>query len=58
MFGPTDGMGWGEEKVSLSNAQYIADGLVDFMNTRGYTTFYIEVLGMSDGVVTIRFYRG
>ena len=58
MFGPTDGMGWGEEKVSLSNAQYIADGLVDFMNTRGYTTFYIEVLGTSNGETTIIVYRG
>lgn len=57
MFGPTAGAGWGEEKVSLSNAQQIANGLVDFMNTLGYNTFYIEVLGMSDGVVTIRFYR-
>ena len=57
-WGPTGGMGWGEEKVSLSNAQYIADGLVDYMSSSGYTMFYIEVLGMSDGVVTIRFYRG
>lgn len=57
-WGPNAGMGWGEEKVSLSNAQYIADGLVDFMRSSGYTMFYIEVLGMSDGVVTIRFYRG
>lgn len=57
-WGPTGGMGWGEEKVSLSNAQYIADGLVDYMRSSGYTMFYIEVLGMSDGVVTIRFYRG
>ena len=58
MFGPTDGMGWGQEKVSLSNAQYIADGLVDFMNTRGYTMFYIEVLGTSNGETTIIVYRG
>lgn len=57
MFGPTAGAGWGEEKVSLSNAQYIANGLVDYMNSSGYNAFYIEVLGMSDGVVTIRFYR-
>ncbi len=58
MFGPTDGMGWGEEKVSLSNAQQIANGLVDFMNTRGYTTFYIEVVDMSNGVVTLKIYKG
>ncbi len=57
-WGPDAGMGWGEEKVTLSNAQYIADGLVDYMNSSGYNMFYIEVVGMSDGVVTLRFYRG
>ena len=58
MFGPTGGMGWGEEKVSLSNAQYIADGLVDYMSSSGYTMFYIEVLGTSNGKTTIIVYRG
>lgn len=57
-WGPNAGMGWGEEKVSLSNAQYIADGLVDYMSSSGYTMFYIEVLGTSNSETTIRFYRG
>lgn len=57
-WGPTGGMGWGEEKVSLSNAQYIADGLVDYMSSSGYTMFYIEVLGTSNGKTTIIVYRG
>ena len=58
MFGPDVGMGWGEEKVTLSNAQQIANGLVDFMNTRGYNTFYIEILGTSNGETTLRVYNG
>ena len=57
-WGPTAGAGWGEEKVSLSNAQYIADGLVDYMSSSGYTMFYIEVLGTSNGETTIIVYRG
>lgn len=58
MFGPDVGMGWGEETVTLSNAQQIANGLVDFMNTRGYNTFYIEILGTSNGETTLRVYNG
>ena len=57
-WGPTAGMGWGEEKVSLSNAQHIANGLIDYMNSSGYNIFYIEVLGTLNGETTIKFYRG
>ena len=57
-WGPNAGMGWGQEKVSLSNAQYIADGLIDYMRSSGYTMFYIEVLETSNGETTIVVYRG
>lgn len=58
MFGPTDGMSWGDGHCTLDGAISEAENMIAFMNTRGYNVFYIEVLGMSDGVVTIRFYRG
>ena len=58
MFGPTAGMGWGENSCTLEGATNEAMNLIEFMNIRGYDTFYIEVVGMSNGVVTFRFYRG
>lgn len=57
-WGPTGGCGYGDVNATLSNAQEKANALVDFMNVTGYNMFYIEVIGMSDDVVTIRFYRG
>ena len=57
MFGPTAGAGWGDGHCTLDGAVAEAENMIAFMNTRGYNAFYIEVLGMSNGVVTIRFYR-
>ena len=58
MFGPTDGMGWGDMTATLETAPTKAASLVEYMNSSGYTTFYIEVVEMSDGVVTLRCYTG
>lgn len=58
MFGPTDGMGWGEGHCTLDNATNEAMNLIEFMNTRGYDTFYIEIVGTSNGKITYIFYRG
>ena len=55
--GPTAGAGWGDGTCTLDGAVSEAESMIEFMRMRGYNTFYIEVLGMSDGVVTIRFYR-
>lgn len=55
--GPTAGAGWGENSCTLEGATNEAMNLIEFMNMRGYNTFYIEVVSMSDGVVTFRFYR-
>ena len=51
-------MGWGEETVTMSNVQDIANGLIEYMNSSNYNTFYIEVLGTTNNKTTIRFYRG
>ena len=58
MFGPTDGMGWGDMTATLETAPTKAASLVEYMNSSGYTAFYIEVVGMSNGVVTLRCYTG
>ncbi len=57
MFGPTAGAGWGDITTTFSEAQESANNLVNFMNVRGYNAFYIEVIGMSNGVVTLRIYN-
>ena len=57
-WGPTGGMGWGQVTTTLSTAQTDASEAVDFMNTCGYTMFYIEVVDMSNGVVTLKIYKG
>lgn len=57
-WGPTGGAGWGENSCTLEGATNEAMNLIEFMNMRGYTMFYIEVVGTSNGVVTFRFYRG
>ncbi len=57
-WGPTAGAGWGEGHCTLDGAVAEAESMIVFMNIRGYNTFYIEALGISnDGVVTYRFYR-
>ena len=58
MFGPTDGMGWGDMTATLETAPTKAASLVEYMHSSGYTMFYIEVVGMSNGVVTLRCYTG
>ena len=58
MFGPTDGMGWGEGHCTLDSAVAEAESMISFMNTCGYNVFYIEILGTSNGETTIKFYRG
>ncbi len=57
-WGSNGGMGYGDVNVSLSNVQEKANASVDFMNVTGYNMFYIEVIGMSDSVVTLRLYKG
>ena len=58
MFGPTDGMGWGDMTATLETAPTKAASLVEYMNSSGYTAFYIEVVDTSNGVVTLRCYTG
>ena len=57
-WGPTGGMGWGDMTANLETASTKATSLVEYMNSSGYTMFYIEVVGMSNGVVTLRCYTG
>lgn len=56
MFGPTAGAGWGDMTATLETAQIKANNLVEYMSSSGDNTFYIEVVGMSNGVVTLRCY--
>lgn len=56
MFGPTAGAGWGDMTATLETAQIEANNLVEYMSSSGDNTFYIEVVGMSNGVVTLRCY--
>ena len=58
MFGPTDGMSWGEGHCTLDSVVAETENMISFMNTRGYNVFYIEILGTSNGKTTIKFYRG
>ena len=57
MFGPTAGAGWGDMTATLETAQIEANNLVEYMSSSGDNTFYIEVVGMSNGVVTLRIYN-
>ncbi len=56
MFGSTAGAGWGDMTATLETAQIEANNLVEYMSSSGDNTFYIEVVGMSNGVVTLRCY--
>lgn len=56
--GPTNGMGWGENKVSKTNPQADANSLLDFMQTCGYNLYYIETIDSDANSVTIRLYSG
>lgn len=58
MFGPDVGMGYGDITTTFSNIQTSINNLINFMNTRGYNTFYIEILRTSNGETTLRVYNG
>ena len=55
-YGPNVGAGWGDMTATLEKAAIEAGYLVEYMTSSGYNTFYIEVVGMSNGVVTLRCY--
>ena len=57
-WGPNAGMGWGDMTATLETAPTKAASLVEYMSSSGYTAFYIEVVGTSNGVVTLRCYTG
>lgn len=56
MFGPTAGAGWGDMTATLETAQIEANNLVEYMSSSPDNTFYIEIVGTSNGVVTLRCY--
>lgn len=55
---PTAGMGWGDVSVNMSNHKEVANDIVDFMNVCGYNMYYLENLGSTNGIMTIRVYNG
>lgn len=51
-------MGWGDVSVNMSNHKEVANDIVDFMNVCGYNMYYLENLGSTNGIMTIRVYNG
>jgi len=61
LYPPDAGMGYGDMYVditSLESIQTKANGMVSHMKLMGYTMFYLESQGVSDGIMTIRHYKG
>ncbi|MCM1236845.1 MAG: hypothetical protein NC489_42760 [Ruminococcus flavefaciens] len=58
MFGPTAGMGWGIENISMTDPYGDAAGTVEGFQFAGWTTYYIESQGSSDGYVHLKLYSG
>lgn len=58
MFGPTDGMGWGIENISMTNPYEDAAGTVEGLQFGGDKYYYIESQGSSNGYVHLKLYSG
>lgn len=58
MFGPTDGMGWGIEDISMTDPYGDAAGTVEGLQFGGDKYYYIESQGSSNGYVHLKLYSG
>lgn len=58
MFGPTAGMGWGIENISMTDPYTDAAGTVEGFRFAGWKFYYIESQGSSDGYVHLKLYSG
>lgn len=58
MFGPTDGMGWGIENISMTDPYGDAAGTVEGFQFAGWKYYYIESQGSSNGYVHLKLYSG
>lgn len=58
MFGPTAGMGWGIDNIPLDDPYTAASQIVEGFQFAGWTTYYIESQGSSDGYVHLKLYSG
>jgi hypothetical protein len=57
-FGLDGGMGWGIDYVDMSDPySYVQNAIVTFKHNR-WEYFYFEILGVSDGEMELKFYRG
>lgn len=58
MFGPTAGMGWGIDNIPMNDPYMAASQIVEGFQFAGWTTYYIENQGSSDGYVHLKLYSG
>lgn len=58
MFGPTAGMGWGIDNIPMNDPYTAASQIVEGFQFAGWTTYYIENQGSSDGYVHLKLYSG
>lgn len=58
MFGPTAGMGWGIDNIPMNDPHTAASQIVEGFQFAGWTTYYIENQGSSDGYVHLKLYSG
>ncbi len=57
-FGPTDGMGWGIEDISMTDPYGDAAGTLEGLQFIGHNVYYIESQGSSNGYVHLKLYSG
>lgn len=57
-FGPTDGMGWGIEDISMTDPYSDALGTLEGLQFIGHNVYYIESQGSSNGYVHLKLYSG